>query len=98
MYLLQRRQDLIESGAGTQRGGGLLLVGLIVAAEVDRFALDRDEFVDDLLLVRREFLGDRREKLLEPGVLRLRGECLRPIEREIEMAAPVVDAADLARR
>src|SRR5699024_1046500 len=42
--------------------------------------------------------GDRGEALLEPGVLVLGRQRLRPVEGQVEVAAAVVELADLARR
>ena len=71
---------------------------MIVPADVDRLPLRGEQLGVDLLLVVAQFLGDLGEPLRDPLVLRLRGQGLRPIEREIEMAAAVVDLADLTGR
>jgi hypothetical protein len=51
----------------------------------------------DLGLVPGECVGERFESRLQLLVLALRGQRLRPVQSEVEMAAPVVDLADLAR-
>src|SRR6478735_607128 len=95
-FRLDRGKDPIQCGAGAQRGGGLRVVGLIVAADVDRLALDGEELGYDLLFGGRKLLGNRRENLLQVGVGRLRGERLRPVKAEVEMRAAVVDGPELA--
>src|SRR5699024_6143877 len=95
---LEGAQDLVQRGAGPHRRGGLRLVGAVVAVEVDRVALHPDELLVDLRLVLPEGAGDRREALGQPGVLLLGGEGLGPVQREVEVAAAVVDLADPAGR
>ena len=51
-----------------------------------------------VLLVVGEPLGQRRERLGQLGVVGLLGQRLRPVQREVEVAAAVVELADLARR
>src|SRR5215469_3334191 len=60
-------------------------------------ALRADQLAIDLRLVLAERLGERLEAGLQLLVLGLRGQRLRPVEREVEMAAAIVDLADLAR-
>jgi hypothetical protein len=58
--------------------------------------LDSLEFAHDGLLVGRELIGQGGEELPEFRIAVLRRESLRPVEREIEMAAPVVERAEFA--
>src|SRR4029077_1296301 len=80
------------------RGRGLGLVGMVVAAAIGRLALNCEELAGDLFLIRRELLGDWGEDFFKFGVLVLSGKGLGPIEREVEVAASIVDAANLACR
>ena len=57
-----------------------------------------DQLGIDLGLVFGERLGQRFEASLQVRVLCLRGQRLSPVEGEVEMAATIVDFADLARR
>ena len=60
-------------------------VGLPVAAQVDRRPLAVDELLLDLGRVVGERLGERCE------VVVVLGECLRPVARDVEGRAAVVD-------
>src|SRR5699024_2594075 len=95
----QRGGDLLEDPVeGRRRAhhrGGLLRVRAVVAADVGRLALHREELLGDGLLTLGELLRDRAEGGGELGVLALGGQLLRPVQGEVEMAAAVVDAAEL---
>ena len=78
--------------------GDQCVVGEVVAADVDRRALHLVELAHDLVLVGGERGGDGRELRRELGVVGLRGQLLGPVEREIEVAAAVVELVHLARR
>ena len=93
-----RRERVVPGLRRAHDGGGLGRVGLVVAAEVDRAALDGEQLVDDGLLVRREGLGERGEGLRQFGVVGLLGQLLGPVQRQVEVAAPVVDPADATGR
>src|SRR5690606_11463074 len=94
----QRSQRSVEGGAGAHGGGGLGGVGAVVAADVDRLALDAVELGDDLRLVLGQGLGQRGELRLQSGVLVLPGQGLRPAQGQGAVAAAVVQAAEPARR
>src|SRR5512133_1558765 len=96
--LLQRVDDCVQRRAGAHRRSRLLRIRPVVAAEVQRLPLGADQLGVDLLRVLPELLRDLHEAGLELLVLRLRGEGLGPVEREVEVAAAVVDLADLAGR
>src|SRR5262245_6771899 len=83
----------IERRARTHHGARLLTVWNVIAADVGRLSLHGVELVDDLLLVVGERLRELREVGLQLAVLLLCGERLCPVEREIEMAAAVVELA-----
>ena len=51
----------------------------------------------DLLLVLGQLLGQRRELGRQLGVLGLRGQLLRPVQGQVELAAAVVQLAGLGR-
>src|SRR6202040_3772076 len=72
--------------------------GQVITADVDRLALRADQFAIDLRLVLAEGLGQRFEAGLQLRVLGLRGQRLSPVQGEVEMAAAIVELADLARR
>src|SRR5262245_48477041 len=71
---------------------------MVVAAAIGRLALNCEELAGDLFLIRRELLGDWGENLFKFEVLVLSGKGLGPIQREVEVAASIVDAANLACR
>lgn len=70
--------------------------GLVVAADVGRLALDGDQLVDDLLLLLGQRRREGREGLGQLRVLGLLGQLLGPVQGQVEVAAAVVDAAELA--
>src|SRR5215218_4033907 len=94
----QRVDGLVERRAGAHDRRRLVAVEAVVAAEVDPVALDAVELADDLLLIVREPLRERLERLRQFGVAVLLGELLRPVAGEEVVAAAVVELADLARR
>lgn len=94
--MLQGGENRIEGLAGAEGGVGFLVVGLVVAADVDGTALDGEEFSDDFFFVGSELLGDGGEEGLEFVVAGLGGEGLGPVEGEVEVAAAVVDGAEFA--
>src|SRR3972149_6195109 len=96
LLLRHLSDDRVQRGAGAHRRVGLRGIGPVIAAHVDRPPLRRDQLRVDLRRVVAELLRDLRELRLEFLVLRLLGERLRPVEREVEVAAAVVDLADLA--
>ena len=59
--------------------------------------MDRGQLLHDLLFCLAEALRDRGEALGEHGIGRLRGEGLRPVEGEVEVASTVVESADAPR-
>ena len=87
----------VQRGARPHRGRCLGIIGQIVTADVDRLALRADQFGIDLGLVLGERLGQRLEAGLQRRVLGLRSQRLSPVQGEVEMAAAIVDFADLAR-
>src|SRR5262245_46154384 len=88
-------QDGIERRARTHGLRGLLGVRPEIAADVDRPPLSGLQLGDDLGLVFGELPGHLGEARLELLVLRLRRERLRPVQGEVEVAAPRVELADL---
>ena len=53
----KRGERVVEGLRRTHHGGRLLGVGQVVAADVGRLALDREQLLDDVGLVRRQRLG-----------------------------------------
>ena len=88
----------LKRGARAHGRGDELVVGEVVATDVDRRALHRVELVDDLVLVGAQRLGDRGEARRQLGVVGLCRQLPRPVEREVEVAAAVVELVHLARR
>src|SRR3954447_22694921 len=84
-------QRLAEGGAGAHRRGGALGVGPVVAADVHGRALDAVELGDDRRLVVGQLLRQRRESRRQVGVLALAGELPGPVQRQVEVAAAVVE-------
>ncbi len=72
----------------------LVVVGAVVATDVGRAALDREQLLVDRLLLLGQPLGQRGERRGQLGVLGLPGQLLGPVQRQVEVAAAVVDAAD----
>ena len=72
--------------------------GDVVAAEVGHLALHGEELGGDGLLVGGQLLGERRERRRQLGIGGLRGQLLGPVERQVEVAAAVVELVDLAAR
>src|SRR5690606_40437533 len=85
---LRRAHDLCDLGG----------VGAVVPADLRGGTLRTVELGDDLLLLGRQVCGDRAEGLSELSILRLLGQLLSPVQAEVEVAAAVVDRAELADR
>ena len=73
-----------------------VVVGLVVAADVDRRSLHLVELVDDGVLVGAQRLGNGREARRQLGVVGLARQLARPVERQVEVAAAVVELVHLA--
>ena len=73
-----------------------LHIRAVVAADLGRRALHSEQFGDDRLFVRGEPSAIGREHGGQLRVGLLRGELLRPVEGEVEVAAAVVDRAERA--
>ena len=97
-FLFRQSASTIEfrAGRGPHGLGDLRLVRAVVPAHIDGLALGRDQFGGDLGLVFRELLGDAANRVLEFLVLVLPGQRLGPVQGQVEVAAAVVDLADLA--
>src|SRR5690348_67277 len=89
--------DFVQRSAGPHRRGALGVVGPIVAADVYRLTLCREQLRGNLALVLRQRGGYRSEALLQLCVLVLGRERLGPPQRQIERRAAVVDLVHLAR-
>src|ERR1051326_659092 len=90
----ERGECGVQRGARPHRGRYLGVVGLIVAADVDRLALGGDQLGIDLGLVLAERLGQRFEAGLQLLILGLRRQGPGPIQNEVEMGATIVELAD----
>src|SRR5262245_51417190 len=71
---------------------------MIVPADILWLALRGKQLSVDLLFVVGKVLRDLLELLRDLLVRRLRGQRLCPIEREVEVAAPIIDLSDLSGR
>src|SRR3954452_10980715 len=76
----QGGERLVERRGGPHDRGGLLVVGPVVAADVDRTALDTDQLLGDRLLVLGQPLGEVAERGGKLGVLRLLRQLLGPVQ------------------
>src|SRR3954468_2663863 len=88
----------VQRSARPHRGRRLGVIGQVVTAHVDRLALRADQLAIDLGLVLAERLGQRFETGLQLLILGLCSQGLSPVQSEVEMAATIVDLADLAGR
>ena len=73
-------------------------LGLVVTTDVSRRTLDSDQFAHYGLLLFGQGLGENGEGIGQLSVDRLRGELLGPIEGQVEVAAPIVNATQAAAR
>src|SRR5688572_3010727 len=83
--------DPIQRGTGTHGLGRLLIVRMIVPADILRPALRRQQLLIDLCNIVAQIFGDLRKPLCDLFIGRLCSQGLRPVQRQVEMAAPVVD-------
>ena len=90
-------QYRIEGPARAHRRRGLFVVGQIIAVDIDGRSLGAVQFADNRLLVGRQCSGQFGEALFQLGVLVLPGQGLGPVERQIEVAAAIVEFVDFAR-
>src|SRR5699024_1177798 len=86
----------VDGGRGPHHRVGLDRVRAVVAADVGRLALDRDQLLCDLLLTVGELLRDGAEGGGQLGVHALLRQFLGPVHGQVEVAASVVDRAELA--
>ena len=93
---LDAGDDGVECLTGAHGGGRLFVVGLEISGGVDRLALNGDEFFYDFCFTIRKGFGDGGELGLKFGVTGLGGECLGPVERQIEVGTAVINAAEAA--
>src|SRR5699024_1415517 len=94
----QSRDDLVERLRRTHDRVRLVLGRVVVPAEVDLAALYAEQFACDRVLVLAQRLRDRCDGIGQGLIVGLLRQLLRPEQREVEVAAAVVDLADLARR
>ena len=89
------RQRAIKGGAGAHDGVQLGGVGQVVTTDVGRLALHGVQLVHDLLLVVCQLLGHASKLGCQFGIFGLCGQLLRPVQRQVELAAAVVELAGL---
>ena len=90
---VSRLQDPVQRRRRPHHRIGLRALRIVVAADIGGLALHRLQLAQDLLLVLGQRLRERRESLRELGVVGLRGQRLRPVQREVEVAAAIVELA-----
>src|ERR1700740_2669489 len=91
----ERGERGVQRGARPHRGRRLGGIGQVVTARVDRLGFRGGPVRIYLWLVSGERLGQRFEAGLQRRILGLRGQRLRPVQGEVEMAAAIVELADL---
>src|SRR5471032_1806841 len=97
--LSDRINDLIQRRARAHCLARQFRVRTIVTANLRRLALHCAEFGNDLRFVLSHGLRHTRELRLQRRVFSLRSQCFGPVQREVEVAAAIVDTtANLARR
>jgi hypothetical protein len=72
-------------------------IGVVVTADVHWLALNGVELGNDGRFVLGQGFGQGRELRLQGSVFGLGGQGLSPVQRQVEVAAAVVDVADFAR-
>src|SRR3989338_8717771 len=95
--LVQSSERSIEGRAWTHNLAGQLRVGAVVAANVHGLALYGAEFGNDSCFILAKGFGQWRELRFQLGIIVLRGQFLSPVQRQVEMAATVVQLAGFAR-
>src|SRR5690606_3990351 len=92
---IQCSQSGVEGGAWAHHLAGQLRVGAVVAADVGRLALYGSQFGNDGRFLLGQLLGQRSEVSLQLGIVVLLGQGLCPVQRQVEVAATVVDFTNL---
>ena len=92
-----RRERPIPRFAGPHGCGSQRRIGEVITANVDRPSLHFVQFGDDDLLLLRQRLRQGRETSLQLRVLILSGQGACPVQRQIKMAAAVVQLMHFAR-
>src|SRR5213594_144096 len=96
ILLCNRVHDRIQGWAWTHGFSRLLLIGMIIAAHIDRFSLGAEQLGNNLGLIFCKLFGDFGKTRLKVLILRLLGQRLRPVQREIKMASAIINLAHLA--
>ena len=94
----QGGQSGVEGRARTHDLFGQRLVRRVVATDFGWLALYDAQLGNDLGFVVAQCLGQRGELRLQGGIFALCRQGLSPVQRQVEVAATVVDTANLARR
>src|SRR5450830_149940 len=95
--LHQRGNRRVEGCARTHGLADQLGVGVVVTADVHWLALYGVELGNDGRLILGQGLGQLGELALQRSVFALGGQGLGPVQRQVEVAAAVVDVADFTR-
>src|SRR6476660_1456133 len=96
MVLGDRVDDPVQRGAGAHRPRRLLIVRMIIPANILRLALGGQQLLIDLRGIVAQLLGNLRELFCGFLVGCLCRQGLRPVQRQVKMAAAIVDFPDLA--
>ena len=92
------RQRSVEGRAGSHGLDALRHVRVVVTADIHWVALRAVELAGDLCLLPRQQRGHRGEQRLQLSIGGLVGQCLRPVQRQVEVTAANVQFPHLARR
>src|SRR6266571_8810317 len=96
LLLCNRVHDCIKGWAWTHRFCRLLLIGMIIAAHIDRFSLGAEQLGRDLGLIFRKLFGDFGKPRLKVLIFGLLSQGLRPVQRKIKMAPAIINLTHLA--
>ena len=88
--MLEGVYDRVQSAAGTHGFGGQFMVGMVVTTYVHSLPLGVVKLLDDLVLVLGHLIGYWLKQGFQFWVYCLICKLLRPVQSQIEVAAPGV--------
>jgi len=97
-FLAQSAEKFVKGLAGPHGFTGKFRIWLEVASNVLWCGLDVIEFRHNGLFVFCKGLSQAGEDFTEFGAFLLYGKCLSPVEREVKVAATIVEFVDFAGR
>src|SRR3989441_12480826 len=98
ILLCNRVHDRIQGWAWTHGFSRLLLIGMIVAAHIDRFSLGAEQLGRNLGLIVCKLFGDFGKTRLKVLIFGLLSQGLRPVQRKIKMAPAIINLTHLSSR